>query len=110
VESRLKDAALAHYDIRIAWCENNKESTEAVHYYQLRMRHGIEELPIADYCPLCRENDDCTGCPVKRKTGIYNCESTPFWPMTKEKTVAAFIKYMKEERDFLATLDYEEEL
>ncbi len=70
-------------------------------------------------CPLCHLFADkgCKGCPVKRKTGVWECYQTPLYKFrdcSKEHNEEfAFsriphdkdsMKYAKAERDFLISL------
>ena len=111
---QVKEQALSHYDRMIAWAESKKESPARKNwYFRDIMQEEIGEAPTGRHCVLCRAyyigHIDCAFCPVNKKSGQHSCESTPYGKIIKADIKGDFQAYraaLKEERDFLASLDY----
>jgi len=111
--SELRDAVLKHYD-----------SLRAVETPAELLRVGFQ----IETCPLCqrfhpqymnengREEHDCDGCPVKRRTGESHCWGSPHHEVARAArkfilaptpdNLAALRDALRVEQDFLAGLDY----
>jgi hypothetical protein len=99
------------------------------HYDRLLAAKTPEELNAegwrGDSCPLCKvyynsRIEKCGECPVKKKTTIDQCHDTPWFEMDTaakaflkrkdEWTLEQFQTKCRKMRDFLAELDYPDDV
>jgi hypothetical protein len=103
----LKEEVLAHYDRMISWAEKQDADLRAS---AQMMQHAIDDCWHGLWCPLCDRfwYLDCMDCPVKKETGLIGCTLTPWYKLNEATTWSEWLVAAKEEREFLALLDYEE--
>lgn len=87
------------------------------HWERMAASKRNKESCYADGCPLCKlfyeprtpRSDNCTGCPVKRKTGHSLCRETPWLAAARELAdwrnhYGIRGQYVEEEIEFLESL------
>jgi hypothetical protein len=92
----------------IAWCEEHCNDVVEISSFKCNM----PERPSSTACPLCnryvKQSGSCCSCPVNAVINTSRCLCTPYYKILTAETIEQFIAALKEERNFLATLDYKE--
>lgn len=90
-----------------------KALNESIEKWTRHMNVDLEYLDQfylgPEECPLCQLfwHNDCQGCPVFERTGLYGCENTPFddaYHCAAMNDLKAFKKAAQEEVNFLKSL------
>lgn len=98
----LKEQVIEHYKRMIKWAEKQYPyATPSL----VEMMIGIEENWLGHYCPLCREFDWCSFCPIA-KMGHEGCSGTPWKKLARAKTWKDWLEGAREEIAFIESLEF----